>query len=322
MDRRGFLKRTSAAATLSCFPAMLSAIEREKPSSGLERRALGRTGEKLSLLGFGGIVVMNATSEQATQRVKVAIDRGINYFDVAPTYGNAEDMLGPALEPHRKTVFLACKTTERSKSGAAAELARSLVKMRTDHFDLYQLHAVTTPEDVKKILAPDGALAAFKDAKKSGKIRFIGFSAHSVEAAITLMDSFNFDTILFPINFATWNAGNFGPQVLTKAQEKKMGILALKAMAKRPWPQGATKTHAKCWYEPLSTPDEAALGLRFTLSHPVTAAIPPGDENLFKMAMDLAAQFKPLSLEESEAIKQQALKTEPIFRYPHVEKAS
>ena len=124
MDRRGFLKRTSAAATLSCFPGMLSAIEREKPPSGLERRALGRTGEKLSLLGFGGIVVMNATTEQATQRVKDAIDRGINYFDVAPTYGNAEDMLGPALEPHRKKVFLACKTTERSKSGAAAELER------------------------------------------------------------------------------------------------------------------------------------------------------------------------------------------------------
>lgn len=322
MDRRDFLKHTSAAATLSCFPAMLSAIEREKPPSGLERRALGRTGEKLSLLGFGGIVVMNATTEQASQRVREAIDRGINYFDVAPSYGNAEDMLGPALEPYRKNVFLACKTTDRSKTGATAELGRSLKKMRTDHFDLYQLHAVTTPEDVNKILAPDGALEAFKEARQAGKIRFIGFSAHSVEAAISLMDSFNFDTILFPINFATWNSGNFGPQVLAKAQEKKMGILALKAMAKCPWPQGATKTYAKCWYQPLSTPEEAALGLRFTLSHPVTAAIPPGDENLFKMAMDLAAQFKPLSLEETEAVKRRALETEPIFRYPHVEKAS
>ena len=104
MDRRDFLRRSSAAATLSCFPAMLSAIERDKPPFGLERRALGRTGEKLSVLGFGGIVVMNATPEQATQRVKDAIDRGINYFDVAPSYGNAEDMLGPALEPHRKKV--------------------------------------------------------------------------------------------------------------------------------------------------------------------------------------------------------------------------
>jgi predicted aldo/keto reductase-like oxidoreductase len=321
MDRRDFLKTSSVAATLSCFPAVLSAIEREELPSGLERRALGRTGEKLSMIGFGGIVVMNATTEQAAQRVKAAIDRGINYFDVAPSYGNAEDMLGPALEPYRKKVFLACKTEERGKAGAAAALDRSLKKLRTDHFDLYQLHGVTTADEVKNILAPDGALAAYQEARKAGKIRFIGFSAHSVEAAMALIDSFNFDTILFPINFATWNAGNFGPQVLAKAQEKKMGILALKAMAKCPWPQGATKTYAKCWYEPLSTPEEAAMGLRFTLSHPITAAIPPGDENLFMMALDLAAKFKPLSLEETETIKQQALKTEPIFRYPHVEKA-
>ena len=321
MDRRDFLRRTSVAATLSCFPAVLSGIEREKPLSGLERRALGGTGEKLSILGFGGIVVMDATTEQAAQRVKEAIDRGINYFDVAPSYGNAEDMLGPALEPYRKNIFLACKTTERSKAGATAELERSLKKMRTDHFDLYQLHAVTTPEDVKKILAPAGALEAFKEARKAGKLRFIGFSAHSVEAATALMDSFDFDTILFPINFATWNSGNFGPQVLAQAQQKKMGILALKAMARRPWPEGATKIHPKCWYEPLSTAEEASMGLRFTLSHPITAAIPPGDENLFKMAMNLAAKFKPLSREETEAIKEKGLKTEPIFRFPHVEKS-
>ena len=264
---------------------------------------------------------MNATSEQASQRVKEAVDRGINYFDVAPSYGNAEDMLGPALEPYRKNVFLACKTTQRAKDGAAAELERSLKKMRTDHFDLYQLHAVTTPDDVKKILGTGGALEAFQAARKAGKVRFLGFSAHSVEAATSLMDSFSFDTILFPVNFATWNAGSFGPQVLAKAQEKKMGILALKAMAKRPWPEGTQKTHPKCWYEPLSTPEEAQMGLRFTLSHPVTAAIPPGDENLFKLALDLAARFKPLSLEETEAIKRRALKIEPIFRYPMEAKA-
>jgi predicted aldo/keto reductase-like oxidoreductase len=321
MNRRFFLRSSSATAAISCFPAVLSALQRQSGPGGLERRILGKTGERLSILGFGGIVVMNATTEQAAERVKEAIDRGINYFDVAPSYGNAEEMLGPALEPYRKNVFLACKTTERAKDGAMTELERSLKKMRTDHFDLYQLHAVTTPDDVKKILGPNGALEAFQQARQSGKVRFLGFSAHSVEAATALMDSFGFDTILFPVNFATWNSGNFGPQVLAKAQEKKMGILALKAMAKRPWPEGAEKTHAKCWYEPLSTPEEAQMGLRFTLSHPVTAALPPGDENLFKMALDLAAKFKPLSLEETKAIKQKAQSIEPIFRYPLQTKA-
>jgi predicted aldo/keto reductase-like oxidoreductase len=323
MNRREFvINASSTAALLSCFPANLSAVERSHGPGRLERRVLGKTGKKLSIIGFGGIVVMNATPEEAARRVAEAMDAGINYFDVAPSYGNAEDRLGPALKPYRQNAFLACKTTERSKAGAATELERSLKKMKTDHFDLYQLHAVTKMEEVEKIFAPHGALEAFVEARKSGKTRFLGFSAHSVEAAMALMDRFDFDTILFPINFATWHAGNFGPQVLAKAQDKRMGILALKAMAKRPWPQGVTKAYAKCWYEPLSEPSEAMTGLRFTLSHPVTAAIPPGDENLFKMALGLAKKFSPLAASEIETIKQKALQEDPIFRYPQVKETA
>ncbi len=316
MNRREFLKEAGAASVLSCFPASLSAIQRQKPARGLEKRSLGKTGEKLSMIGFGGIVVMNATTEQAAQRVQEAIDAGVNYFDVAPSYGNAEDRLGPALEPHRKGVFLACKTQQRTKDGAAAELERSLRKMRTDHFDLYQHHAVTKREDVQKILGPAGAMEAFVAARNAGKVRFLGFSAHSVEAALALMDGFSFDTILFPVNYATWNAGNFGPQVLARAQEKQMGILALKALAKRPWPEGAKRTQSKCWYEPFSLPEEAGPALRFTLSHPVTAAVPPGDENIFKMALGLAARFTPLTNEEAEQLKKKAMSTPPLFRFP------
>jgi len=317
MNRRNFLKSTATSMTLlNRFPAMLSALERSREEGKLERRSLGKTGEKLSILGFGGIVVMNATAQQAAQRVGEAIEAGINYFDVAPTYENAEERLGPALQPYRKNVFLACKTTQRSQAGANAELEQSLKRMRTDHFDLYQLHAVTKLEEVEAILGRAGALETFLAARKAGKVRFIGFSAHSVEAALALMERFDFDTLLFPVNYATWNAGNFGPQVLAKAQAKKMGILALKAMAKRPWAKGATKTYEKCWYEPLAEPTEAMMGLRFTLSHPVTAALPPGDENLFKMALGLAAKFTPLTHAETENIKQKALSGEPIFRYP------
>jgi predicted aldo/keto reductase-like oxidoreductase len=320
MDRREFVVRAAGAgAALSIFPAGLAGLERETGPGGLERRALGKTGEKLSVIGFGGIVVMNATTEQAAQRVKAAIDGGVNYFDVAPSYGNAEDMLGPALEPYRKGVFLACKTQGRTKEAANAELESSLKKMRTDHFDLYQHHAVTKKKDVETILGPGGAMEAFEAARKAGKVRFLGFSAHSVEAATALMDGFDFDTILFPVNYATWNAGDFGPQVLAKAKEKGMGILCLKAMAKGPLPEGAKKRYEKCWYEPLDTPEDAAMGLRFTLSHPVTAAIPPGDERLWAMALKIAAGFKPLAPEEAEAIKKRGLAAEPLFRYPSTE---
>ncbi len=315
MQRRAFLKNASAATLAACFPASLDGIERIYGAGPIERRSLGRTGQSLSIIGFGGIVVMDATPEQASARVAHAIDRGINYFDVAPSYGNAEQMLGPALAPYRKNVFLACKTQKRDRAGATAELESSLRHLQTDHFDLYQMHAMTTPADVDRVFAADGAIEAFEAARKAGKVRFLGFSAHSVDAALALMDRFAFDTILFPVNFATWNAGNFGPQVLEKAQSRKMGILALKAMAHRPWPQGADrKAHPKCWYEPLDDAAAAREGLRFTLSHPVTAAIPPGDENLFSMALDLAAEFKPLSAAEAEAIKQKGLATTPLFK--------
>jgi predicted aldo/keto reductase-like oxidoreductase len=314
MLRREFLKGTSAAALLGCFPASLAGLERSRAGGQLERRSLGRTGERLSILGFGGIVVMNATTKEAADRVAHAIDRGINYFDVAPSYGNAEQMLGPALEPYRKQVFLACKTQKRDRAGATEELEQSLAHMRTDHFDLYQLHAVTTAEDVERIFAPGGALEAFVAARQTGKARFLGFSAHSVTAALALIERFAFDTILFPINFATWHAGNFGPQVLEAATGRQMGILALKAMARRPLPEGAPKTYPKCWYEPLGDAAAAREGLRFTLSHPVTAAIPPGDENLFRMALDLAAAFEPLSAAEADAIKRKGLETTPLFK--------
>lgn len=317
MRRRELLKGAAVSgAALGGFPAVLSGLGRERTGAALERRSLGRTGEKLSILGFGGIVVMDATTEQAAERVKAAIDAGVNYFDVAPSYGNAEDRLGPALEPHRKGVFLACKTQERTKEGARAELERSLRKMRTGHFDLYQHHAVTKTADVERIFGPGGAMEAFEAARQAGKVRFLGFSAHSVEAALALMDGFSFDTILFPVNYATWHAGSFGPQVLARAREKEMGILALKALARGPWPPGTEKRYSKCWYEPFDEPGEAMTALRFTLSHPVTAAIPPGDEGIFRMALDLASRFTPLSAEEAEAIKRRGMAAAPLFRYP------
>jgi len=288
---------------------------RETCHGKLERRVLGKTGEKLSIIGFGGIVVMNATSEQADARVGEAIDFGVNYFDVAPSYGNAELMLGPALKPYRHDVFLACKTQKRDREGARAELEQSLRNLQTDHFDLYQLHAVTTLEDVEAIFAKDGAMETFLKARKEGKVRYLGFSAHSVEAALALMNNFDFDTLLFPFNYACWTAGGFGPQVMETAHNKEMGILALKAMAHRPWREGEERNISKVWYKPLSEEEEAGKGLRFTLSHPVTSAIPPGNEDLFAMALRLAVDFKEMDTDEIMAMKLRGLETMPLFRY-------
>lgn len=279
----------------------------------MEQRTLGRTGRKLSIVGFGGIVVMNETDEAAAAFVKEAIARGISYFDVAPSYGNAEDRLGPALEPYRKDVFLACKTQERTRSGAEAELKRSLEKMRTDHFDLYQFHAVTTMADVDTITGKGGALEAFLDAREQGLIQHIGFSAHGEQAALALLDRFQFDTILYPINWVMWHAGNFGPSVVQKAQEQGLGILALKTLARQPWPAGAEKKYPKCWYQPVDTPEDALLGMRFTLGRGVTAAVSPSHAELLWYMCDVAGQVSPLSAEEETQLAARSNDYKPLF---------
>ena len=318
MKRRNFIKTAAIIApAISLFPPDLSFITRESVAGKVEKRSLGKTGEMLSVIGFGGIVVMDVSTEEASASVKMAIDAGVNYFDISPSYGDAEIKLGPALEPYRKNVFLSCKTDGRNKEDSRKELEQSLKNMRTDHFDLYQLHAVTTLKDVQTILGKGGAIETFLEARKEGKIRFIGFSAHSVEAATALMNGFDFDTIMFPCNFRTWYAGNFGPQVLALAQEKKMGIIALKSMANTTWPQNADRSkYKKCWYEPLTSEEDILRGLRFTLSHPVTTLIPPGEPQLFRTALNLKDQIKPLTNEEVEKLKTKALNADPLFRYP------
>jgi aryl-alcohol dehydrogenase-like predicted oxidoreductase len=282
----------------------------------MEKRPLGRTGESLSVIGFGGILVTDATTEEAAARVGAALDAGINYFDVAPSYGNAEEMLGPALAPYRDGVFLACKTGKRDAAGARAELEQSLRNLRTDRFDLYQLHALTTMDDLDRAFAPGGAMEVFTEARDAGRVRFLGFSAHSAEVAVEALRRFPFDSVLFPFNWVTWNAAGFGPQVMEAAKAAGAGRLALKAMARGPIPDGTPKPWAKCWYAPVEDPAEATLALRWTLSQDVTAALPPGEWPLFEIALraHAAGALRPLSPDESAHLEATARGETPLFR--------
>jgi aryl-alcohol dehydrogenase-like predicted oxidoreductase len=258
----------------------------------MEKRILGRTGAELSVIGFGGIVVRDVSPESAAEHVVQAIERGINYFDVAPGYGNAEERLGPALEPYRDRVFLACKTGQRSAGEAKRELNRSLERLRTDHFDLYQFHAVSSVEQAEEILAPGGALECFVTARAQGLIRHIGFSAHCEAAALRLLEAFPFDSMLLPINLLCWRDGGFGRRACEAARDRGTGILALKALAKRPVREGEKKKWPKCWYVPFDTLAEASLALEFTLSKPVTAAVSPGHAELLWLACDALSALR------------------------------
>lgn len=307
MKRRTFLKLTTATAGVFAVPMIRA--------EGITKREY-KNGVKLSVIGFGGIVVVGMEQKDADRTVAEAIDRGINYFDVAPSYfnGEAEMKLGVALEPYRKRSFLACKTMERDAAGALKELERSLDRLKTDHFDLYQFHAVSSLDDVEKILAVGGAAETFLKARKDGKVRFLGASAHNAEAAISLMDRFPLDSVMFPVNFILYQEGKFGPQILAHAKKKGVARLALKSMAHTTWSEQNHDAWRKCWYEPIDQPELAEKAVRFTLSEDVTAAIPPGEEKLFRMALDFAGKFRPLDAKEREDLLTRAHGVRPIFR--------
>jgi aryl-alcohol dehydrogenase-like predicted oxidoreductase len=283
----------------------------------LIRRPLGNTGFKLSIVGLGGIVVMDNPPKKAANIVARAVDAGVNYFDVAPMYGDAEMVLGPALKPYREQSFLACKTFERSASGAAKELNRSLKRLKTDHVDLYQLHALSdVEEDVKTALGSGGAMGAILKARDAGKVRLIGFSAHSVEAALYAMDNFPFDTIMFPVNCVCHYQGGFVEPILKKAKAKNVAVLALKAVAESPWPEDIAKNKrlSKVWYKPLTDQAKLELALRWTLSQKqVVATVATGNEEIYWKVLAAAERFKPLTKSQMQKVKAMTEGVTPLF---------
>lgn len=325
VSRRAFIKQ---ALVLSAMAGMAGqavggdapAPPPAAPASGpaVPRRAYGRSRVPVSVIGFGGMLASGLPQEEVNRLVAEAVERGVNYFDVAPTYGNSEQLVGPALEPYRKDCFLACKTTRRDAAGAREELDRSLERLKTDYLDLYQLHAVTdVAKDVDSAFATGGAMEPLLEAHRSGRIRHLGISAHSEEAALAALERYAFDSVLFPVSFPTWFAGGrFGARVLDKVRETGATMLALKALALQKWPKDAPgrKAHPKCWYQPVLDPELAGLALRFTLGHGAAVAIPPGEPALFRLALDLAADLRPLDESEHARLQRTAEGLDPIFR--------
>jgi predicted aldo/keto reductase-like oxidoreductase len=315
MKRRIFIRNSALGTLALTIPAIRSFGNNFSPGYNLPKRVLGKTGEKLSVIGFGAIMLNDNPQDFANELVSKAYELGVNYYDVAPNYGNAQEKLGPALKPYRKNCFLACKTHERGAAGAQKNLEESLTKLETDYFDLYQLHALSSVDQVNQAFGPGGAMETIVKAKKEGKIKHVGFSAHSVEAALLAMKNYDFDSILFPINFACWHTGDFGPQVYAEAEKRGMGILALKAMALTPLEQGESKFDKNVWYRPIQDEEIMKMALKFTLSKNITAAVPPGKNTLFLKALEFMNEFEPISGDETNKLLALAKTTKPIFMH-------
>ena len=258
---------------------------------------------RLSAVGFGGVVLSKRPQAECDADVAWAIDQGITYFDVAPQYANAQELMGPALKPYRDNVFLACKTLERSARAAAAELDDSLRKLHTSHFDLYQLHSLQSVDDFQDAQRDGGALQVLLDAKATGKARLIGVSCHDEDAALAAVASGHFDSVMLPINYANLKHSGFGTRLLPAAQAANLTLISLKALAKGKLTAALEhRKHDKCWYD-VCGPDEpelAHLQLRYALNQPgVVAALPPGQPEIYKMAVaHAAADLSPLSDDE------------------------
>ena len=287
--RRGFLRGFLGGAAAAALPRSLGGASGSS-ASDIPTRVLGKTGVRVTAIGLGGARLPMLSDDAAVRLVDAVYDAGINFFDTARSYtdGRSERIYGRALQGKRKKIFLTSKTTERSRAGAERELGETLGHLKTEYLDLWQIHGVSTMDEVEQIFGPDGALEAFVRAKKEGKARFIGFTGHhDPEIHVAMLEHFDFDTILMPLHPADPHYLSFEKRVLARAAEKNLGITAMKVTG------NAMLLRAL-------TVDEC---LRYVLSLPIACAImgctTPGqlDDNL-----RVVRSFSPLNEEEKKAI--------------------
>lgn len=319
MKRRNFLKVVGGAAGLAALNwTEMFGDATSRPllphPSGLPRRVLGRTGREISIIGFPGLALSRLSQEESNTAARKAFDLGCNYFDVAPAYGDAEQKMGPALAGWRDQVFLSCKTKMRDARGAREELERSLQRLKTDHFDLYQLHHIRTPAEVEQALGPGGALETLLKAREEGKVRWLGFSAHTTKGALALMKGFRFDTVMFPINFVEYFTIDFGKPILDLAKEQGAAVIAIKPTSAGAWAPGAPRQR-QWWYPTLETVEDLRLALRFTLSlEPVVTGIPVSFADLFEKVVAAARDFAPITEAELAQLRDRAALSLSLFK--------
>ena len=280
----------------------------------MQLRRLGRTGHMSTILTLGAYALHNLSQRDADRIMKIVLEHGINHIDVAPSYGEAEPRLNRWMKEHRDEFFLACKTRKRTKEGAAGELRASLERLGVDQLDLYQLHALDELEDLETALGPGGAMEAILEAKEEGLVKYVGITSHVPPTAMEAIRRFDFDTVLFPLNYILKRHAvpeNDYESLLELAEKRDMGTIAMKAFTKRPWP--TEERRYDTWYEPWDTQEEIDRALWFALSHGVTTAASAGDARLFPMIVDAAERYTELTPEEQEELVASASDLKPLF---------
>jgi aryl-alcohol dehydrogenase-like predicted oxidoreductase len=264
----------------------------------MERRRLGRTGHASTIAAFGAAGIGRVPQDVADAAIRLALDHGVNHVDVAPSYGDAELRLRPWLPAIRDRIFLACKTKERTRQGARAELHRSLERLGTDRLDLYQLHAIGKLPELDACTAPGGALEALVEARSEGRVRWLGITGHTHDAPRTHLEAlrrFDFDTVMFPLNFVLWADPAYradAEALLEACRRRDVGVHVIKALAKDPW--GDRPRALATWYEPFTDQPTIDRAVAFLLARPVTTLCSTGDVTVLPKLLDAAARVGPL----------------------------
>ena len=297
LTRREFLSTMLATSLLAGVAgAELWAAGAE---NGIPYRKLGRSGERVSIVGLGGWHLGIQSDEQESIRIiRTALDSGINFLDNCWDYNNGESeiRMGKALrDGYRQKAFLMTKIDGQTKKAAAAQLDESLRRLQTDHIDLLQFHEVIRMTDPERIFAPGGGMEVVLEAKKAGKVRFIGFTGHKnpamhlhmLETAAT--HQFHFDAVQMPLNAMDAHYESFGQKVLPVLVKNEIGVLGMKPMGAGILLKSNTVSAAEC--------------LRYAMSLPTSVVI-TGCESLanLQQALDVARNFKPLTTAESAAL--------------------
>ena len=294
MDRRRFLQSAAATTVITSLTKKLAHADTPVPT-----RTLGRTGEKVSIVGLGGYHIGMQSDEQESIRIiRTALDGGINFLDNCWDYngGQSEIRMGKALrEGYRQKVFLMTKIDGQTKKAASQQIEESLRRLQTDHIDLLQFHEVIRDNDPVRIFAKDGGMEAALEAKKQGKIRYIGFTGHkSPDIHLKMLNTafahdFTFDTVQMPLNVMDAHFESFEKKVLPVLVEHKIGVLGMKPLGDKQILNSKTASPIEC--------------LHYAMNLPTSVVITGCDSvDILHQALDAARSFKPMNSSEVAAL--------------------
>lgn len=266
---------------------------------------------------FGAAAFYQISQEDADQVMELIIEAGVNHIDVAPGYGQAEIRIGPWMPRERERFFLGCKTTARTKEDAWNEMQVSLKRLQTETFDLYQCHAITTMAELDAVTMKGGALEAFVQAREEGLTKYLGITGHGVNAPQIYLEAlrrFDFDSVLFPLNFvqmANPEFRKYAEELIAVCKAKDVGTMIIKSITKGPW--GEKQHTATTWYEPFHNMEDIQKGVNFALSYEVTGICTAGDTRVLPLVLEACKNFSPLNKAEMEEMIESGKQYEPLF---------